>query len=173
MKRSRTMLLILLALPAGLSAQPMTSANYRVSWDVVAGGGGTMSSTNYVVTDTVGQPTPIGQSSSTNYVLEGGFQSPPDFDADLVKDFMDNCILDPNTDQRDTNADGYGNICDPDLDNNGIVNFGDLALLKSVFLILPADPDADLDNDGFVRFGDLALMKFYFLDPPGPSGIAP
>ena len=160
-------------LSATAAAEPMSSANYRISWDVFDGGGGTMSSANYVLTDSVGQPSPIGTATSANYVLEGGFQAPPDFDADLVKDFMDNCTLDPNTDQRDTNSDGYGNICDTDINNDGTTNFGDLAQFKASFFPNPYNPDADFNGDGFVNFGDLALLKFYFLSAPGPSGIAP
>ena len=102
-----------------------------------------------------------------------------DADADGVIDdgiiddvvVQDNCILVANADQRDTNGDGYGNICDPDLDNNLIVNVADLALLKSVFF--RPDPDADLNGDGIVNVADLAIMKKLFFLPPGPSCIAP
>ena len=76
-----------------------------------------------------------------------------------------------NPDQRDTDADGYGNLCDGDLNNNGVVNFVDLGLMKSVFL--SADPDADLNGSGVVNFVDLGLLKGQFLGAPGPSGVAP
>jgi len=56
-----------------------------------------------------------------------------DTDDDGVPDNADNCTLVGNADQRDTNGDGFGNLCDPDLDNDGNVNFIDLGLLKSVF----------------------------------------
>jgi hypothetical protein len=75
-----------------------------------------------------------------------------------------------NADQRDSNGDGCGNVCDPDLDNNGITNFNDLALLKAAFF--GDDPDADLDGDGRVDFADLGIMKSLFFLPPGPSGRA-
>src|SRR5262245_23136942 len=72
-----------------------------------------------------------------------------DTDADGISDTADNCIEVANPDQRDTNADGYGNVCDADLDNNLIVNFGDVGLLKQVFFKsngdLDFDPDADFD----------------------------
>lgn len=77
----------------------------------------------------------------------------------------DNCTLVANPDQRDTNGDGFGNICDADLDNSGVVNFGYLALFKAAFLT--ADPHADFDGSGFVNFGDLAIIKAQFLGPPG------
>ena len=73
--------------------------------------------------------------------------------------------------QRDTDGDGYGNICDPDLDNDLVVNFSDLGIMKSVFL--SGDPDADLNGDGAVNFRDLGILKSIFLQPPGPSCVTP
>ncbi len=92
-----------------------------------------------------------------------------DFDDDQIADGLDNCQLVANADQRDTNGDGFGNICDADLDNDGVVNFVDLAIMKSVFFT--SAPDADLDGDGTVNFTDLAILKSVFFLPPGPSGI--
>jgi hypothetical protein len=92
-----------------------------------------------------------------------------DADADGLLDNADNCTLVPNADQRDTNADGYGNACDPDLDDNGTVNFADAGLMKSVFF--SADPDADLDGNGSVNFVDLGTLKEFFFQAPGPSGL--
>ena len=73
-------------------------------------------------------------------------------------------------DQRDTDADGIGNSCDADLDNNCAINFLDLGILKSVFFSV-GDQDADLDGDGAVNFLDLGVMKATFFGPPGPSGF--
>ena len=72
---------------------------------------------------------------------------------------------------RDTDGDGYGNICDPDFDNSGVINASDLAYLKSHFF--STDPDADLDGSGFVNAADLAILKQMFFGPPGPSGLVP
>ena len=93
-----------------------------------------------------------------------------DQDADGVPDPSDNCTLVANPDQRDTNGDGFGNLCDPDLDNDGIVNFSDLSMLEAVFYT--NDPDADFDGSGSVNFFDLGVMKRLFFLPPGPSGLA-
>ncbi|MEL7449106.1 MAG: di-heme oxidoredictase family protein [Pseudomonadota bacterium] len=91
-----------------------------------------------------------------------------DTDGDGIDDAIDNCVAIANPSQTDSNGDAFGNACDADLDNNCVVNFGDLALLKSVFLT--TDADADLTGDGAVNFADLARMKQLFLEVPGPSG---
>ena len=99
-----------------------------------------------------------------------------DADQDGVPDALDNCIEVPNgplagpNNQLDSNADGYGNICDPDLNDDGSVDFLDLGLLKAVFF--SGDADADLNGDGSVDFLDLGLMKAGFFQAPGPSGLA-
>ena len=33
--------------------------------------------------------------------------------------------------------------------------------------------NVDLNEDGVVNFGDLAILKRYFFGPPGPSAFAP
>ena len=115
------------------------------------------------------------------------FQLPkPNFTAILITSFIalqtitteaaittdpdgDNCLLIQNPLQRDTDADGYGNYCDPDFNNDMIVNIADLAYFKTKFFT--NDPDADLNGDGVVNTGDLAILKLFFFEPPGPSCI--
>jgi PKD repeat protein len=103
-----------------------------------------------------------------------------DTDGDGIADAQDNCILVANgplipdeggNSQLDTDGDNYGNICDPDLDGNLIVNASDLALFKAVFFT--SDPDADLNGNGIVNAADLAILKTFFFKPPGPSGLVP
>ncbi len=98
-----------------------------------------------------------------------------DFDNDGVADNMDNCTLVANPSQLDSNGDGFGNFCDPDLDNNGSVAFIDYVALTSAFLSVPGDAnwnaDADLNGDNSVSFADLALFPPFFLNAPGPSGL--
>jgi poly(3-hydroxybutyrate) depolymerase len=63
-----------------------------------------------------------------------------DDDEDGVTDTADNCVLVANNNQRDTNSDGFGNICDPDLNNDCVVNFVDLGMMKSLFLPVMRTP---------------------------------
>lgn len=92
-----------------------------------------------------------------------------DDDGDGVGDLMDNCTQVSNPGQEDTDGDGFGNACDGDFDNNGIVNFADLAAMRAAFL--GSNRLFDLDGNGLVNFGDLAIFRRLFLLEPGPSGL--
>jgi hypothetical protein len=54
-------------------ATGQSSANYIMKNDVLSGGGGDMGSANYDVLSTTGQPSAIGDSSSSSYVNMAGF----------------------------------------------------------------------------------------------------
>ncbi|MEM6640257.1 MAG: trypsin-like peptidase domain-containing protein, partial [Pseudomonadota bacterium] len=94
-----------------------------------------------------------------------------DTDGDNVDDSVDNCTLVSNADQIDADGDGYGNLCDADLNNDGVVNVLDLGILRTRFF--SADPVADFNNDGVVNLVDLGLMRQQFFGSPGPSANAP
>jgi len=95
-----------------------------------------------------------------------------DLDTDGVLDALDNCTLVKNADQRDTNGDGYGNLCDADFNNNGVVDSNDGAMLKAAFGSSDF-PDRDLNGNGVVDSNDGARLKARFGLPPGPSGLGP
>jgi chitosanase len=109
----------------------------------------------------------VGAFSHSSYAAD-------DLDGDGILDDQDNCIEVVKPNQRDTNSDGYGNACDADLDDNGVISFADLDLFKSAFGLGEADAgfdaNADFDGNGFVSFADLDILKSLFGKAPGPAG---
>ena len=94
-----------------------------------------------------------------------------DADLDGVDDSVDNCLGAANPGQQDGDGDGFGNWCDADFNNDGRVNFADLAELRAKFAT--TDPVVNLDSIGVVNFADLARFKVLFGKPPGPSALVP
>jgi len=69
MTKGLIILLALLCLTGAASA--MGSKNFDLSWNVMGGGGGALTSASYKMGSTAGQIT--GLSTSTNYRLQAGF----------------------------------------------------------------------------------------------------
>lgn len=99
-----------------------------------------------------------------------------DGDGDGVTDENDNCLAVSSADQRDTDHDGYGNLCDADLDNNGTVNDADLVILLGAYatnMLDPAyDPNCDREGDGIIGKSEGDLFAAQRGGPPGPSGLS-
>lgn len=99
-----------------------------------------------------------------------------DADNDGQPNASDNCGLRVNrgiagvVDQLDTDGDGYGNACDPDLNNDGSVDAADLERFGRDYGRNPPNPDADFSGDGRVGLVDLAVLKLFFGGSPGPRG---
>jgi len=93
-----------------------------------------------------------------------------DTDADTVPDALDNCVLKANTDQRDTDGDDYGNVCDPDLNNDGLVTVTDFLILRG--RLNGTDADADFNGDGVVTVTDFLILRGFLNQVPGPSALA-
>jgi hypothetical protein len=108
------------------------------------------------------------QSDSETFSLTVDEAMVADGDDDGISDDVDNCLLVFNPDQTDSNGDGYGNACDADFNDDCVVNFQDLGIMRTVFFT--ADADADLNNDGIVNFIDLGTLRSVFFEAPGPSG---
>ena len=106
-------------------------------------------------------------------------RAPPDQDGDGVPDARDNCRDIPNPDQRDTDGDGFGNLCDADVDGDG--------LRHDLLGPRPSAPatssrsrsprrsygyvaDQDLDGDGKVNARDVSLAQVWAFQRPGPGG---
>ncbi len=98
--------------------------------------------------------------------FEGGFTFLDD-DLDGIGDNIDNCLNVINTNQVDTNQDGFGNACDGDTNNDCIINFLDVGLFANVFQ--HSDPDNDFNSDGVVNFLDYPTIVNSIFSSPGPS----
>ncbi|WP_372683482.1 S8 family serine peptidase, partial [Desulfosarcina sp.] len=94
-----------------------------------------------------------------------------DRDRDGVPNTCDNCTKVANERQRDTDGDGYGNFCDADLNNDGIVNLLDFGMFRAAYGT--TDPHADFDGNGMVNLIDFGIFRSYYGQPPGPSGLVP
>ena len=90
-----------------------------------------------------------------------------DTDNDGIPDKIDNCRLTANSGQQDTDNDGYGNMCDADLDNDGFVGIFDFNIFRMAWLSNPSSPnwnaDADFDSDGVVGVFDFNIFKTRWL----------
>lgn len=175
-----TCLVVSILWAGGLFAVEMVGRSFKITSSSMNSGGNTPTLTNsgtgsYRLGSSIGQSSPIGYSTDLLGVVFGngaGFwYQLPDSDQDGIPDMWDNCTEVSNPDQRDTDGDGYGNICDFDINNDNQTNFLDLGVLKSVFM--SSNADADFNGDGHVNFLDLGLMKSHFMQPPGPSGLVP
>lgn len=66
-------MVLALVLPAPAAAAPAALDAYDITWDVVASGGATMSSSSYTMMSTAGQPVAGGPASSAGYSLYSGY----------------------------------------------------------------------------------------------------
>ena len=75
-----------------------------------------------------------------------------DLDGDGVADSSDNCVDVANASQSDADGDGYGNACDGDYNNDGVVDQGDVSIFKAAFGSQVGDAayngNADHNDDG-------------------------
>jgi len=110
----------------------------------------------------------------------------PDADNDGIPDVLDKCTLDSRNATApatcDDDVDGYGNVCDPDFDQNFVVNSNDFTM-KFLPAFKGQDPapwpeGMDMDCNGVVNSNDFTM---FFLPKfkgalgglvPGPSGLS-
>ena len=100
-----------------------------------------------------------------------------DTDGDGIIDNRDNCIDVSNTSQLDTNSDGYGNMCDADYDNDGIVGLSDYGIFRNSYQTEVGSPgynvDVDKDGDSIIAIGEFGLISAQMeAQVPGPSGLS-
>ena len=100
-----------------------------------------------------------------------------DTDHDGVADIRDNCTLVSNGSQLDTDGDGYGNLCDADINNSGTVTSADFGLMRSVLGQASGSSAtaaaSDMNGSGTVTSADFGLLRARLGTTPGPSGLRP
>ena len=115
----------------------------------------------------------------TNPLKHNNPQDTTDSDGDGVVDFADNCPALVNADQADLDADGVGNVCDSDRDNDNVLNDAD-AYPDDASESRNFDGDAqgdnadtDDDNDGMPDAFELAynLNPFNAADASADSDL--
>jgi hypothetical protein len=96
-----------------------------------------------------------------------------DTDNDGVVDPLDNCVTLANAAPLncDVDIDGYGNICDADLNNDFVVGGPDFGIFGMAFGMAGANI-ADLNCDLVVGGPDFGVFGMAFGMAPGPSGKA-
>ena len=105
---------------------------------------------------------------------------PMDGDGDGILDSRDNCREIPNPRQRDTDGDGFGNLCDADVNGDGRVTTswgesfprslrGDVEAIALTVQRGEYDPDHDLDGNHEVDERDVSIAQIYLFAPPGPG----
>lgn len=105
---------------------------------------------------------------------------PDDYDGDGHRNNVDNCRDTPNPSQRDSDGDGFGNVCDADFDDDGIVSLafnpaftdrrGDLESLLAALTNGLYNANYDLNGDGKIDMIDLGIAQTDLFLQPGPSG---
>lgn len=84
--------------------------------------------------------------------LQAGDTDPfnSDSDNDEIQDDLDNCPAISNADQKDSDLDGYGDVCDDDDDNDGLTDGIEMAFGSNPFNN-DTDGDGELDYDEWMN----------------------
>ncbi len=115
--------------------------------------------------------------------VEGGICGDSDNDGvSICSGAGDNCALHPNgpllstagcDSQEDGDADGYGNPCDTDVNNDGASGLDDVGLVFDQAVIGGTDPNYDFNCDGATGLDDMGIVfdDAVVSASPGPSEL--
>jgi PKD repeat protein len=148
MKKVEGALMALLCIIGTASA--MGSTNFDMSWNVISGGGGTLTSPSYDMGSTVGQIT--GLSTSTNYKLQSGF---------WVTDDTCGFGVVPLPGYTTPPTDPDGDCIYEDLNGNGRLDFADVVLyFNQMEWIAVNEPVGafDLNGNDRIDFADIVQL---------------
>ena len=97
-----------------------------------------------------------------------------DDDGDGLCNEVDNCSDVANSDQIDTDQDGYGNMCDPDINNDGITGGADFTSFRNAWGSVCGDPNynavVDFSSDCVIGGIEFTVFRLGWGQAPGPSG---
>jgi PKD repeat protein len=149
MKKGWIILLGLLCISGTSSA--MGSLNFDLSWNVIGGGGGSLSSPSYNMGSTVGQIT--GFSSSTSYKLQSGFW--------VMDDTTCGSGIVPLPGFSNLPTDPDGDCLYEDLNGNNRLDFADVVLYFNQMEWIAANEPVsafDFNRNGRIDFNDIVKI---------------
>ena len=136
----------------------------------------------YTVGEVVGDTDGDGALDDVDNCIDIANADQADTDGDGVGDLCDNCVEVFNPDQRDTNSDEddnafiagiqhYGNICDGDFDNSGVVEIKDFILWRPFAgqQTNPTNEDMDMNGNGAIWTDDFIIWRGTYGKMPGPG----
>jgi len=148
MRRGMIILLGMLCMMGTASA--MGSTNFDLSWNVMEGGGGSLTSASYKMGSTVGQI--AGPAASTNYKLQAGFW--------VTGDACGLSVV-PLPGYTNPPTDPDGDCIYEDLNGNSRLDFADVVLyFNQMTWIATNEPPAafDLNGNDRIDFADIVAL---------------